>query len=404
MSASEPATDYKQLYRRLESTLERIERVEDNTEMLENVLEILVGQFHEELGFEMGRLYKRDWDDFYLCYAAGGTPEAPIGYRIPRDYPPHRRTLKEGIVIMRKGDPGFDSEIERLIGVDATFAAIAIGRGNTHVIAFSVGGDAREDAVLYSLSAVRHVVNLKLEQSRMASTFEEAKIIQQSLLPASPPEFEGYEIFGLSRAAEVVAGDLFDYLTLSDQLLGVAIADASGHGLPAALLARDVITALRVGIDENLKVISVIERLNRVIHRAVLSSRFISLFYGEFERNGTLVYCNAGHNPPLLCRKNNTIELTEGGMILGPDPNALYERGYVRLNSEDFLLLYTDGLVERQNARREEFGMSRPRRAVRQLRGKSAEEVVTSILEASDRHAKGAALEDDTTVVAVKRC
>ncbi len=83
-------------------------------------------------------------------------------------------------------------------------------------------------------------------------------------------------------------------------MLGLAIGDASGHGLPAALLVRDVVTGLRMGIEKDLKVAYVFAKLNRVIHRSNLSSRFISVFYGELEADGNLIYVNAGHFPPSL--------------------------------------------------------------------------------------------------------
>jgi serine phosphatase RsbU (regulator of sigma subunit) len=94
-----------------------------------------------------------------------------------------------------------------------------VGRGNTHILAFSIRGEVKEENVLYSLSAVRHVVNLKLEQEKLTGILTEARIIQESLLPSAPPQFEGYDIDGVSRPTEIVGGDLFDYLPLSDKLL-----------------------------------------------------------------------------------------------------------------------------------------------------------------------------------------
>jgi sigma-B regulation protein RsbU (phosphoserine phosphatase) len=408
MKSSSPATpktgtDYKRLYKKLESALDRIERLEDVSAMLTGIVQIFVSEFKDELGFENARLYRREGEDFYLCCRVGPGDGAPIGYRVPRDYPAHRRTLEEGLVIIRPGDADFDAEIERSIGVSSTFAAIAIGEGNTHVLAFSVGGEAKEQNILYSLSAVRHVVTLKLEQQKLTGILEESRIIQESLLPAAPPRFEGYDIDGRSRPTEIVGGDLFDYLPLSGDLLGVAIADASGHGLPAALLARDVITGLRVSTDANLKVVRSIERLNGVIHRAALSSKFISLFYGEFERNGTLIYCNAGHNPPLLRRARTFEELDRGGLVLGPNPAARYERGHIHLRPGDTVVMYTDGLVERKDTRGRDFGLPRLRRLLRQTDGATAHETVEALFAACDRHAGRAPSRDDITVVVVRK-
>jgi phosphoserine phosphatase RsbU/P len=396
-------SDFKALYRKLERTLDSIERFEESTVLLETVLEILVRDFRDDLGFEMGRLYRREGMDYFLCCAYGGSRPAPIGFRVPRDYPPHVRTLTEGLLIMQKGDRGYNEQIEWMLGVATTFAAIAIGPGNTHVLAFSVDGEIQEEQILYSLSAVRHVINLKLQQSKMAGIIEEARIIQESLLPSASPQFAGYDIHGHSRPAEVVGGDLYDYLARPDRLLGVAIADASGHGLPAALLARDVITGLRIGMNEKSRVNRTVERLNRVIHRAALSSKFISLFYGEFGPGGALVYCNAGHNPPLLQRGTTLRPLERGGLILGPNPAAHYTQARARLDTGDAVVMYTDGLVELANPQGKQYGMARLKRLLRELPSTGAKERVEAILADADRFAAGVAPLDDLTVVVVRR-
>jgi phosphoserine phosphatase RsbU/P len=395
--------DYKALYRKLETVLGKIEQAPDPSRMLMGILETLITDFQAELGFEHGRLYRREGDDFYLFGRFGSDLGAPIGFRVPPDYPPHRRTLTEGLVIMKRGDPGFDDAIEKTLGVGSTFAAIAVGEGNTHVIAFSIKGEIMEQNILYSLSAVRHVVSLRLEQQKFSGILEESRVIQESLLPASPPSFEGYEMDGRSRPTEIVGGDVFDYLRLTDALFGVAIADASGHGLPAALLARDVITGLRMGIRPELKVVRVIENLNEVIHRAALSSKFISLWYGEFERGGTLIYCNAGHNPPLLQRGDRFMSLDRGGLVLGPNPAARYERGHVRLRSGDRIVMYTDGLIECENGAGRPFGLRGLREVLRRTAHVPAAEAVEALFEAVDRHSGGARQQDDITAVVVRK-
>lgn len=403
-SATDPRrADFKALYRKLETVLGRIEHVGDPSRMLSGILESLITEFREELGFEHGRLYRREGEDFFIFYRYGSSRGAPVGYRVPRDYPPHCRTLREGLVIMKRGDAGFDDEIEETLGVGSTFAAIAVGAQNTHVIAFSINGEIQEENILYSLSAVRHAVNLRLEQQKFSGIMEESRVIQESLLPSSPPSFDGYEIDGRSVPTEIVGGDVFDYIHLTDSTYGIAIADASGHGLPAALLARDVITGLRMGIRPELKVVRVIENLNEVIHRAALSSKFISLFYGEFERNGTLIYCNAGHNPPLLQRGDRFRALHHGGLVLGPNPAARYERGHVRLRPGDRIVMYTDGLVERQDRAGVQFGLRRFRDLLARTKDCRSGEVLDAIFEEVDRHARGAPQTDDMTAVIVRK-
>ena len=402
-STGSPPRDFKALYRKLDRGLGRIEQSDDVSQMLINILESLVKDFPDELGFESGRLYQRDGDYFYLRSTVGPSKHNAIGYRVPPDYPAHRRTLEEGLLILRPDDPDFDADIEQAIGVVSTFAAIAVGPGNTHVLAFSVKGEIKEENILYSLSAVRHVINLKLEQQKLAGMLEESRIIQESLLPKELPRFAGYEFAGRSHSCEVVGGDLYDYLPFSDELLGLAIGDASGHGLPAALMARDVITGLRMGIDEHFKVVRVVERLNRVIHRATLSSRFISLFYGELEPDGLLFYSNAGHNPPLVRHGDTFTELSEGGLVLGPNPNARYARGYIRLRPGDTLFLYTDGLIERENHAGEQFGMRRLRQLLLENAAGTPAEVLDRAFDAVEGHAQGTAQTDDITVVVVSK-
>ena len=397
------SSDFKALYLKLERTLDNIERIEESTALLETVLQILVRDFRDDLGFEMGRLYRREGLDYCLCCAFGGPWPMPIGYRVPREHPPHVRTIAEGLLIMRKGDPGYDEQIASAIGVGTTFAAIAVGSGNTHVLVFSVDAKISEEQVLYSLSAVRHVINMKLQQEKLAGLLEEARIIQESLLPSASPQVAGYEIHGHSRSAEAVGGDIYDYLPRRDRLLGVAIGDACGHGLPAALLARDVITGLRMGMNERSRVPRTIERLNRVIHQAALPSKFISLFYGEFGPGGALVYCNAGHDPPLHQHGTTVRPLERGGLILGPSPVARYTHGRASLQRGDVVVLYTDGLIEREDRCGKQYGLARLKRLLRGMPETSARDRVEAIFADSDRYAAGVAPQDDMTVVVVRR-
>ncbi|UCF68198.1 MAG: PP2C family protein-serine/threonine phosphatase [Acidobacteriota bacterium] len=400
---AERGRSFRALHRKLEDALATIEQSENVSETLENILDESLRAFHDELGFDGGRIYKREGDDFYLCCGFGKSRQAPVGLRVPRDYVPHRRTLAEGVLVMRSDEPGIDHAFERRIGVESTFAAIAVGAGHSHVIAFSVRGEVREEQILYSLSAMRHVINLKLQQQRVSTMLDEARAIQESLLPTAAPSFAGFELEGRARPTEIVGGDLFDYLPLPGQRLGVAIADATGHGLPSALLARDVITGLRMGASEPLTIERLMERLNEVIHRAALASTFISLFYGELSQDGTVRYCNAGHHAPLLLRSGSFLELDRGGMVLGPIPGSRFESGRVRLVSGDLLLMYTDGLLERENDLGDPFGATRLKQLLLGGPQRTAPETIESVFGAIDEHARGAAQGDDMTIVVVRK-
>jgi sigma-B regulation protein RsbU (phosphoserine phosphatase) len=394
--------NFKALYRKIEITLDKIQEQENIEKVFAQVVTSLVKNFEDELGFVAGRLYQRDEANLQLCSLSGDPAETPHSLGIPVDYPPVRLLMEEGLIIMGEGDPGFDRRIESPIGV-TTFAAIAVGDGNTHVMAFSIRGEIREEQILYSLSTIRHVINMKLREERLSGPMNESRQIQESLLPSAPPQFPGYDIDGRSRPTEIVGGDLFDYIQLSPNLLGVAVADASGHGLPAALLARDVITGLRIGMAEDLKIIKTIEKLNSVIHRSALSSKFASLFYGELETNGNFIYSNAGHAPPLLVRGEVFEELRQGGMVLGPVPNAHYVRGYVHLCPGDTVVMFTDGFPECENNSGDQLEMPRLKKIIRDLEDSTAGEMVDGIFAAADEFAGGTHQNDDMTVVVIRK-
>ena len=396
-------TEFKSLHRKLERALAHIGRIDDVSEMLETILEHLCREFEDELGFEGGRIYVREGDDYILRSGFGTSRAAPRGLRVPREYPPHRRLLAEGMVLMARGEPGVDERFEEAIGVGSTFAAIGVGEGNSQIIAFSVKGEPQKEDVLFSLSLVRHVINLKLRQQHMAGIIDAARALHEGILPRVPPALDGFEIAASSRAADTVSGDLFDYLPIAECCLGIAIADSSGHGLPAALLGRDVITALRMGAGQGLDVAAIVERVNRVIWRAALSGTFVSLFYGQLHGDGALEYCNAGHEAPLLIGAGGLRRLVQGGTVLGPIPTASYEAGEVRLEPGDTLVLYTDGIVERENLTGDLYGPERLESLLFGLRSRSAAQVAAAILADVDAFAAGRPAQDDMTLVVVRR-
>ena len=395
--------EFRALFRKLETALGQIERTENVPDMLESILEGLLLRFATDLGFVGGRIYERQGDEYVLVAGFGRSRHAPRGLRVPPDYPPHRELLANGLLIMSRGERGFDIEFEHTIGVSSTFAAITVGQDNSHIIAFSVTGEPRHDELLSTLTALRHVINLKLQQQHVVDIFTEARVIQESLLPRALPQFEGYELAACSLPAEIVGGDLYDYFPLAEDRLGLAILDSSGHGLPAALMARDAIIGLRMGVWDQTPIPVMIERLNRVMARAALASRFVSLFYAELRRDGRLTYCNAGHNPPLLGRGDEFVELDRGGTLLGPLPASRFESAEVTMRSGDVLLLYTDGVVERQNAAGDEFGLARLRTLMRELEGAHAASIVGEVLSAADSFGNHSVMLDDITVLAVRR-
>ena len=132
-------------------------------------------------------------------------------------------------------------------------------------------------------------------------------------------------------------------------------------------------------------------------------TRFISLFFGELERNGNLSYINAGHPPPLLLDTRGVRELSVGGMLLGPDPSATYKLGFVHVDRGASLLAYSDGVFEREDANGQIFGRERLGEWLGATAQMPAEDAVTDLVRRLTKFGDGRAFEDDVTVMMVRR-
>jgi sigma-B regulation protein RsbU (phosphoserine phosphatase) len=311
--------------------------------------------------------------------------------------------LQEGVVYMSNDDPRIDHTLETRLGVDR-FAAIEVG-DEEFLISFDVAPGSHRDDVLVSLGVLRHAVNQKLLQERMQEVFNEARKIQASILPRRVPVYGGFDLYGLIRPMESVGGDFYDYIPITDKIMGLAIADVSGHGLPAALQVRDIYMGLRMGMARDFKIVRTVERLNQIIHKSTLTSRFVSMFYGELEPNGVFIYVNAGHPPPFHLSAAGVVRrLEEGGAVLGPVMDASYERGFVRMMPGDIIVLYTDGMIEATPADNEsgpEFGVERLIDIARKLAGRPSKEIAEAMMKAVELYRGDGEAQDDRTVVVV---
>jgi sigma-B regulation protein RsbU (phosphoserine phosphatase) len=400
-SASTP----KSLFRRVERTLDAIEHAGDILGTIRNVASYMTANFRDDLGIVGGRIYRLDEDEYELVHVFGTADASKIGTRVPAGYVAIEAALDSGLVVMARNAPELDSALEAQLGTRERFAAVAVADGD-YLISFDVdsGRGSLED-LQSSLNIVRLAINQKLRQERFEEILQDARRIQSSILPKRTPRYNGYDIAGDSRPAEVVGGDFYDYIPVTPEMFDLVVADASGHGLPAALQVRDVYVGLRMGLTRDFKLVRTVERLNAIINRSKLTSKFVSLFLGELETNGNLIYVNAGHVLPFILHADGGIDyLREGGMVLGPSPDASYLRGFAQLLPGDMLVLYTDGITECHHHRTgEEFGVERVQRLVRRYADRPAAEIVQTVFQAVTRYAAASAPEDDQTLVLVKR-
>jgi sigma-B regulation protein RsbU (phosphoserine phosphatase) len=391
--------DYKRLLTQVERTLEQIDTSDSLTTTVEQIGDTIAANFRDELGITGGRVYKAQGEAYELVGRFGQQHEGELHIEVPKDYKPIELVLENGIVVMDPTDPGFDPVLEGKLGAQR-FCAISVG-DEDYIMSFNVSPALGREDILFSLNLIRYAINQKIRTQWYESLIVEAQRIQQSILPQRIPVYAGYDIWGRTVPAEIVSGDFYDFIPVSDNILGLAIADGSGHGLPAALIVRDVYMGLRMATDRDFKIIRTLQKLNHIIHRGRLTTKFVSLFYGELETGGILIYCNAGHNPPFVLRRNGKVEfLRNGGPVLGPTPDATYTRGFARLEPGDLLCMYTDGIIEASDKQEREFSTERLIRLVKANRTRTAQEIGQEVL---SRVAKwGREDQDDRTVVIVR--
>jgi len=392
------------LFRRIERALETIALGSTPLKTIHTAADFLADNFADDLGIRGGRIYAQDDGSFELVETFGDASKDPIGLRVWKTYPPFEQLLDVGSVVMRRDDPRLDQRLEADLGTREWFAAIAVADAR-YVLSFDVESRADDHETLVStLNIIRLAVNQKLREERMVEIMEDARQIQNSILPRHLPQPGDFEIAARSVAAEIVGGDFYDVITLDDNIFDVAVADATGHGLPAALQVRDIFTGLRMGLSREFKLTRTIQRLNRIIHRSRLATKFVSMFLAEISLDGTIIYCNAGHPASLLIRPDGTVvKLRTGGMILGPNPAATYSIGIDSFEPGDLLVLYTDGITEAVNEADEEYGQDRLIHSVRTVRHQDPIAVVDRVFSDVDEYSATSPPADDQTLVVVKR-
>lgn len=393
----------KDLYRKLAKLLENIDAGRAGEDFLFSVSAKLEDSFARDLFIGNGRLYAEEQEAFVLMTAPRGEETAPLVPQTVLDFEAAQLVLKNGCYIYN--DPGLGINTKAGLQREYTVpAAFTVQNPNRRwIFVFDLRSGWVREEVEFCLNAVRALLNFRLASNAMTNDMNRAAMIQQSLLPNDPPFIAGYETAGRSQPAEVVGGDFFDFSIFDADVFSVAVGDASGHGLPAALLVRDVVTGLRMGVEKEMKMAEAMQKLNRVIHRSTLSTQFVSLFYGEIESNGNIFYVNAGHPPPLLVQGTLVKKLSATGTILGALPEISLRRASTSFEPGAVLFIYSDGLLERRNQDEEEFGAARLEQMLIAHRHLGARKILDAIYQGVFAFGNQAAWQDDVTVVVVKK-
>jgi sigma-B regulation protein RsbU (phosphoserine phosphatase) len=229
--------------------------------------------------------------------------------------------------------------------------------------------------------------------------------IQQGFLPESPPRIEGVELAALNSPAREVGGDFYDFIPVCQDKWGLVIADVSGKGIPAALFMASSRTLVRANAIGNPTASQATRRANDLIVEDDRANMFVTLFYSVLDpTRKTLSYVNAGHNPPLMFRRESRdiMLLQAKGIALGVVPNIELEEREISLRKGDVVVLYTDGVTEAVNDREEQFGQQRLIQLVEEGRNLAAQELVTRIQQGVTAFSTGQPQFDDITIMVIK--
>lgn len=275
------------------------------------------------------------------------------------------------------------------------------------------GGFTADDQRLLSIIASQSaqiVENARLyeEEKALIGMREELRLaheIQTSLLPTEAPTVPGYAIAGYSRPAQRVGGDYFDYVPLGADRYALCVADVSGKGLPAALVMANLQAMLRAGAPWAAAPAACLEHVNRMLCPRLRKESFVTLVYGVLDPEAhTFRFSNAGHNRPLVRQAGGEVSrLDFGELVLGFRPEQTYGEDVLRLGAGDTLLLYTDGVSEAMNARREEFGEETLAALLAHHGEASPAALINQLVEAVDAHIGEAPPHDDVTLLVAKR-
>ena len=231
--------------------------------------------------------------------------------------------------------------------------------------------------------------------------------------PERMQSFAQFDVHGWTAPIDLVGGDYIDFIDMSrfdiHGKMGIVIADASGHGLAAAMLIRDFNTALYTGISFESHYAGdttslLFHKINRRMYRSSLQNQYISAFYGEIHLDGKIRYVNAGALSPVILRDEGIQRLEDGGAVLGAFRRAPggYRVGEAQLGRGDLLIAFTDGITEAANPDGQEFGEERLLEVVTRYRDRSSRKIYKKVMKDVERFCDCARQADDRSLIVIR--
>lgn len=407
--------DQHRLYRTIKLLGDEQFRTEE--QLISHVLESIIQ--NDEIPIRGGRIWKFDASNgtYRLIRQYGDVDKIRKNFRLRvLDYPMFLQLPRKGTIVGTE-----TNKYLRQKGIKL-YSATGVGekvkwKGNV-LFPYVLGINAAymKNDTAYALNIIGNALTAALKRGQIESKakqlekdLDKAREIQKSILPQHELKFHSYDIYGVSLPDRVVGGDFFDYLHASDDKdrIAVVVGDAASKGLSAAAQALYVSGALRMGVEYHTKLSTLISTINKLVNRTFSAEQFVSLVYAELTKTqkGLVFYVNAGHSTPILFRAaTNTVEkLPATGQLIGPFPNETYNAEFALMEKGDILLLYTDGVTEASNEKREMYGEQRLVQKLAEYKTRTPREICSLILEDVQVHNKLIEFSDDKTMVVIKR-
>jgi phosphoserine phosphatase RsbU/P len=409
------AIDQKKLHRLVESIASGKFKTEE--EMLITTINEIVG--NEAIDITGGRIWKLNTqtETYHLLYQTGKIGKIDTTFQIDiHRYPildliAKQRTIlgKETISALRKkgifkysaSGVGGRKKIEEKYYYDYLLAL------NSHKI---------DEDFRINLNMIATAITSQIKQRRSAESvnylkadIDKARQLQKSILPEHEFKFHDYDLYGITNPADIVGGDFFDYLEHEEEQdrLGITIGDAASKGVGAAAEAMYISGALRMASGFEIKIVTLMRKINQLVNRIFEDDKFASLFYGELSTHSTglFLYANAGHNPPIFIKaKSETAEfLQPTGPVLGPAPSAKYHIDSINFSKGDVLLIYSDGITESADEKFEPYGDEKLLAKLKSLTKLTPKEIALGILDDVIKFSKNGKYSDDMTLVVIKK-
>ncbi len=243
------------------------------------------------------------------------------------------------------------------------------------------------------------------EKEVIKAELNRASSIQKSLLVAEPPKIDGYDVFAFQEQSRLVGGDLYDMKTLSDGRFLFMVADVSGKGMGAALLMSNILASFRILYEiDCFDLKETVKKVSIQLFNNSLPGDFATLFIGILDpATGKVDFVNAGHNPPLLLRKDGQMEKLEpGGAMIGAFDFTTWEADSVQMYEDDLIFIFTDGVTEADNGD-EQYGDDRTEKYILETEKTTPEEIISELMINIEKFMNKAPHSDDITMLALKR-